>query len=187
MHQADYTATFGCPKPGHFIHSSSDMSGALRIIDIGIPPEAVYKAEIATELITESTCRQWAKPLIRGKASHKGSHGHLLLLAGSPGKTGAALLAAKGALRSGCGLVSLCVPHMLNSIFETALLEAMTIPLRNSPAFIGIADRDHILQAIIDKQAIVLGPGLGTNPQTVELVLFLYQHVHQPSSSMPMR
>lgn len=178
--KADYTATFGCPKPGHFIHSSSDMSGALRIIDIGIPPEAVYKAGIATELITESTCRQWAKPLIRGKASHKGSHGHLLLLAGSPGKTGAALLAAKGALRSGCGLVSLCVPHMLNSIFETALLEAMTIPLRNSPAFIGIADRDHILQAIIDKQAIVLGPGLGTNPQTVELVLFLYQHVHQP-------
>ncbi|MBB5346437.1 NAD(P)H-hydrate dehydratase [Desulfoprunum benzoelyticum] len=178
--RADYTITFGCPKPGHFIHGSSDMSGALRIVDIGIPPEAVKKADIATELITESTCRQWSQPLRRDKASHKGSHGHLLILAGSPGKTGAALLAARGALRSGCGLVSLCVPHLLNAIFETALLEAMTIPLRNSPSFIGIADRDHILEAAINKKAIVLGPGLGTNPATAELVLFLYQQLRQP-------
>ena len=178
--RADYTVTFGCPKPGHYIHSSSDMSGVLRIIDIGIPPEVVNKAGIATELITESICRQWSKPLRRDKASHKGSHGHLLILAGSPGKTGAALLAARGALRSGCGLVSLCVPHLLNAIFETALLEAMTIPLCNCPSFIGIADKEHILQAIKDKEAIVLGPGLGTNPPTAELVLFLYQHLHQP-------
>lgn len=178
--RADYTTTFGCPKPGHFIHSSSDMTGALRIIDIGIPPEAVFKAGITTELITESTCMQWSSVLVRDKASHKGSHGHLLILAGSPGKTGAALLTARGALRSGCGLVSLCVPHMLNAIFEAALAEAMTIPLRNSPAFIGIADRDHILQAIKEKKAIVIGPGLGTSPQTAELVLLLYHHVRQP-------
>lgn len=178
--EADYTATFGCPKPGHFIHASSDMTGKLRIIDIGIPPEAIFKAEIATELITPGTCGQWSKSLVRDKASHKGTHGHLLLLAGSPGKTGAALLAARGALRTGCGLVSLCVPHMLNAVFEASLVEAMTIPLRNSPAFIGIADRDHILQSISDKKAVVIGPGLGTNPQTAELVLFLYRTVKQP-------
>ncbi len=178
--RADFTATFGCPKPGHFIHSSSDMTGTLRIIDIGIPPEAVFKAHITTELMTEATCRLWSSVLVRDKASHKGSHGHLLLLAGSPGKTGAALLAARGALRSGCGLVSLCVPHMLNAIFEASLAEAMTIPLRNSPAFIGIADRDHILQSLKGKQATVIGPGLGTNPQTAELVLYLYHHAKQP-------
>jgi NAD(P)H-hydrate epimerase len=69
---------------------------------------------------------------------------------------------------------------MLNAIFEAALAEAMTIPLRNSPAFIGIADRDNILQTIKEKKAIVIGPGLGTSPQTAELVLFLYHHVQQP-------
>jgi hydroxyethylthiazole kinase-like uncharacterized protein yjeF len=178
--EADYTATYGCPKPGHFLHASSDMTGKLRIIDIGIPPEVIFRAGIATELLTAEACGQWSGPLVRDKASHKGSHGHLLLLAGSPGKTGAALLAARGALRAGCGLVSLCVPHTLNAIFESALLEAMTIPLRNSPAFIGIADRDHILQSIADKKAVVIGPGLGINPQTAELVLFLYHQVRQP-------
>ncbi|MDP3481514.1 MAG: NAD(P)H-hydrate dehydratase [Desulfoprunum sp.] len=177
---ADYTATFGCPKPGHYIHGRSDMIGKLRVVDIGIPPEAILKAGISTEVITRNTCRQWSKALIRDKASHKGTHGHLLILAGSPGKTGAALLAGRGALRAGCGLVSLCVPHMLNAVFETSLIEAMTVPLRNSPAYIGIADRDLILQSISDKKAVVLGPGLGTSPQTAELVLFLYHTVQQP-------
>lgn len=177
---ADYTATFGCPKPGHYIHGSSDMIGKLRVIDIGIPPEAIAKAGIATEILTRTTFCHWSKALVRDKASHKGSHGHLLILAGSPGKTGAALLAGRGALRAGCGLVSLCAPHLLNAIFETSLIEAMTVPLRNSPAYIGIADRDLILESIEDKKAVVLGPGLDTNPQTAELVLFLYSTVRQP-------
>ncbi len=177
---ADFTVTFGCPKPGHFIHGRSDIIGNLQVIDIGIPPEAIVKAEIATELITQATCSQWLKTLVRAKASHKGDHGHLLILAGSTGKTGAALLAGRGALRAGCGLVSLCVPHMLNVIFETNLIEAMTVPLGNSPTYIGIADRELILQSIIGKKAIVLGPGLGTNPQTAELVMFLYHTVQQP-------
>lgn len=177
---ADYTATYGFPKPGHFIQSSSDMIGALTVIDIGIPPEAVLNAGISTELITRATFNQWSKPLIRDKAAHKGSHGHLLILAGSPGKTGAALLAARGALRAGCGLVSLCVPHSLNPIFEAALVEAMTIPLDDSPNYIGIADRELILESVSGKKAVVLGPGLGTNPQTAELILYLYHTVKQP-------
>ena len=167
---ADFTATFGCPKPGHYIQSSSDMIGKLTVIDIGIPPEAVLKTGISTELITRKTFSQWSKPLIRDKASHKGTHGHLLIIAGSPGKTGAALLAGRGALRAGCGLVSLCVPHSLNTIFETSLIEAMTIPLRDGSTYIGISDLDLIIQHISGKNAVVLGPGLGTNPQTAELV-----------------
>jgi ADP-dependent NAD(P)H-hydrate dehydratase / NAD(P)H-hydrate epimerase len=178
--KADYTATYSCPKPGHFIHAASDMVGKLWIIDIGIPPEVVYKAKIATDLLTAATCSKWSGALARDKASHKGSHGHLLILAGSPGKTGAALLSARGALRAGCGLVSLGVPHSLNAIFEAVLAEAMTIPLHNSPDFIGIGDRDLILQSITDKKAIVIGPGLGIDPQTADLVLFLYRQVRQP-------
>ncbi len=156
---ADYTATYGFPKPCHFIQSSSDMIGSLTVIDIGIPPEAVLKAGISTELITRATFNQWTKPLIRDK--------------------GAAILAARGALRAGCGLVSLCVPHSLNPIFEASLVEAMTVPLRDSPNYIGIADRELILESINGKKAVVLGPGLGTNPQTAELVLYLYHTVKQ--------
>jgi ADP-dependent NAD(P)H-hydrate dehydratase / NAD(P)H-hydrate epimerase len=172
--RANYTATYCCAKPGHFIHGSSSLTGKLEIIDIGIPPEAVDRADITTELATADTFTTLLQPLRREKASHKGSHGHLLILAGSAGKTGAAVLTAKGALRSGAGLVSLCVPHDLNAVFETTLIEAMTVPLPNSSQALSVADWDVISQHIAAKQAVVLGPGIGKDPDTAELVLKIY-------------
>ncbi len=178
--RADYTATYCCGKPGHFIHGSSEWTGKLTIIDIGIPPEAIVRAGIVTELATIDTYRHMAKPLQRQKASHKGMHGHLLVLAGSAGKTGAAVLAARGALRTGAGLVSLCVPHTLNLIYETHLVEAMTIPLPGSPDILSIADWDIITEAIADKQAVIIGPGIGQGRQTAELVMRIYREVKCP-------
>jgi NAD(P)H-hydrate epimerase len=177
---ADYTATYCCAKPGHFIHDRSSLTGKLEIIDIGIPPEAIDLADIQTELTTADTFTTLAQPLRRAKGSHKGSHGHLLILAGSAGKTGAAILAAKGALRSGAGLVSLCVPHDLNTIFETTLIEAMTILLPNSCQSMSVVDWDVILENINQKQAIVLGPGIGKDADTAELVLKIYRTVKCP-------
>jgi len=178
--RADYTATYCCAKPGHFIHGSSEWTGKLAIIDIGIPPEAIERAGITTELATLDTYRHMAKPLQRHKASHKGTHGHLLILAGSPGKTGAAILTAKGALRAGAGLVSLCVPHNLNPIYESTLVEAMTIPLSASSDILSIDDWGNISQAIIGKQAVVIGPGIGQDRRTIELVMRVYQEVPCP-------
>lgn len=172
--RADHTATYCCAKPGHFIHGSFSWTGKLEIIDIGIPQEAIHLAGITTELSTAETFTSISQPLLRKKASHKGSHGHLLIMAGSAGKTGAAILTAQGALRSGAGLVSLFVPHDLNTIFETTLIEAMTVPLPNSSRFLSIADWPFIFDNIKTKQAIVIGPGLGTDPQTAELVLQTY-------------
>ena len=178
--RANYTATYCCAKPGHFIHGSLSWTGKLEIIDIGIPPEAISQANITTELATDEMIKSLSWPLQRKKASHKGSHGHLLILAGSTGKTGAAVLAARGALRSGAGLVSLCVPHDLNAVFETTLIEAMTVPLPNSNNSLSISDWESISTHIDNKQAVVIGPGIGKDPNTAKLVLQLYHSVRCP-------
>ncbi len=178
--RADYTATYCCAKPGHFIHGSSEWTGKLEIIDIGIPPEAIQRAGLTTELATSDTFKKISQPLQRTKSSHKGTHGHLLILAGSPGKSGAAVLTGKGALRSGAGLVTLCAPRSLNSIFENTLIEAMTIPLPKSTRFLSIADWETIVQSLQGKQAVVIGPGIGREAQTAELVMHMYKTVRCP-------
>ncbi|OGR16949.1 MAG: hypothetical protein A2X81_11320 [Desulfobacterales bacterium GWB2_56_26] len=178
--RADHTATYCCAKPGHFVHGSSEWTGKLEIIDIGIPPEAIQRAGLTTELATVERFRRISRSLQRAKPSHKGTHGHLLILAGSTGKTGAAILAGRGALRSGAGLVSLCVPNNLNSIFESSLIEAMTIPLPNSTNFLSVSDWETIAHSIQGKQAVILGPGMGRDQRTAELVMRIYKTVSCP-------
>ncbi len=178
--KADFTATYGCAKLGQFVHDGISVTGQLEIIDIGIPKEVVDKAKIRTELSTKESFKKQATCLDRSRDSHKGSHGHLQIIGGSPGKTGAAVLAAKGALKSGAGLVSLFVPHNLNAIFETSLLEAMTIPLESSSDFFKSGDIDFILEEIEGKQALVIGPGIGVDESTRHLVLRLYHEVKCP-------
>ena len=177
--RADHCATYGCAKPGQIQGQGPELCGKLHIIDIGIPPEAVAEAGILTEHITAAAIKQQMTALRRPYDTHKGGQGHLLLVAGGIGKTGAAILCAQGALRSGCGLISCCVPHSLNTIFESALFEAMTIPLPNSATLFDSSDLETIMSALQDKQALVLGPGLGTDPRTASLVLELYRTVSQ--------
>ena len=177
--KADYTATYCCAKLAHFIADSSSC-GRLEILDIGIPPEAIAQAQITTECTTRENCTRRIQPLRRQKGAHKGSHGNLLILAGSTGKTGAAILAAKGALRGGAGLVNLCVPSDLNIIFETVLVEAMTHPLAGSQQYLSIDDWPAISQQLKTKQAVILGPGIGLAPKTAELVLRIYHTASCP-------
>lgn len=178
--RANYTATYCCPKPGHYIHGSAYWTGELEIIDIGIPPEALYRAEISTELATQPIVQQMIRPLRRKRTSHKGSHGHLLILAGSAGKTGAAILSAKGALRSGAGLVTLVAPKDLNYILESSLAEAMTVPLSKSSTLLSVDDWPTIKEEIENKTAVVIGPGIGQDPATSALVLKVYNEVKCP-------
>ena len=177
---ADYTATFGCPKPGHILHHGPENTGKLRVIDIGIPPEVVQEAAIATELLDTDTASSLAASLNRKDNAHKGSNGHLGVLAGSTGKSGAAILAVKGALRSGVGLVSLFTPTKLNSVFETMLVEAMTVPLSSSDTFLSNDDYETIAENLATKKAVLLGPGSGTAPATAELFLKLYHTIKLP-------
>jgi len=178
--KADMTATFGCPKPGQVMQGSSTYTGDLHVIDIGIPPEVIANTRISTFMITAETASEWLSRIKRPSDTHKGTYGHLLILAGSTGKTGAAILTAHGALRSGCGLVSLGVPYDLNAIFESSLPEAMTIPLQSSTSLLNTSDLSAILRNVKNKTALVVGPGIGTDTRTAELVLYLYHTVKQP-------
>lgn len=178
--RADYTATYGCSKPGHVLHRGPEFSAKISIIDIGIPPEVLNRAEITTELLDEQKASSLVTPIKRVDNAHKGNNGHLAILAGSEGKTGAAILTVKGALRAGTGLVSLFSPKNLNPIYEAALIEAMTIPLPFSSTFPDVQDLAFIKYHLAGKKAMVIGPGIGTDIATSKLVLELYKTIELP-------
>ena len=125
--KADLTATFGFPKLGQLLFPGASLVGRLVRIDIGIPGEVAERLPAWYRMIEAPD----VGPLFRveDRDIHKGHRGHLLVLAGSPGKTGAAALTCLGALRAGSGLVTLGVPRSLNPILESKLTEAMTYPL----------------------------------------------------------
>ncbi|OQX20000.1 MAG: hypothetical protein BWK76_02755 [Desulfobulbaceae bacterium A2] len=175
---ADLTVTFGLPKPGLLHHGGGGRVGRLELVEIGIPPAAVDSAGIRTELLTRAAMAALAPQ--RPVDAHKGTCGHLLLLAGSRGKTGAAILAALAALRGGAGLVTLAAPENLLPIYAAALPEAMTLPL-DSRDCLRREDWPHIAAALAGKNAILLGPGLGTETTTADLVLRAWQE-----STLPM-
>lgn len=172
--KADLTVTFGVAKPGHVVFPGREMVGALEVVDIGIPSQVIAAAGLICELLD----RKSVAPFVvrRPANSHKGTSGHLLVVAGSLGKTGAAILCCQGALRVGAGLVSLCAGRALNAIFESALYEAMTIPVAGGDDGAPSSnDLQLILAAMEGKQAAVVGPGLGTTDETAELVRRIYQ------------
>jgi NAD(P)H-hydrate epimerase len=175
--RAALTVTFALAKFGHVVAPGAGYAGRLEVADIGIPSAIVEEAGLRDQLLERAEVAHWLPPRLPG--SHKGTFGHLMVLAGSRGKTGAALLAARGALRSGVGLVSLGVPQLLNAIIETSLLEAMTVPLA-SDFFLGAEDYAAIAEDLPGKDAVVLGPGMGTADETSGLVNRLYREVCSP-------
>ncbi len=174
--EADLTVTYGLAKPAHVLHGRS-KNERLHIVDIGIPSALVQQAALKGSIVTETIRKKLPARLLD---SHKGSHGHLLVLGGSAGKTGAAILSCQGALRSGCGLVTAAVPHELNSILENNLIEAMTIPLPASTISLSDADYDFIYRNMEGMDAVVLGPGIGLDEKTRALVVRLYQKISLP-------
>ena len=166
---AQVTATFAFPKIGHVVFPGASHTGRLEVVDIGIPPHIADRVAPRQFLISTGDIRSCLPT--RPADAHKGRTGHLLVVAGSPGKTGAAALTATSALRVGTGLVTVGVSHSLNPVMETLLLEAMTAPLPDSAeGVLGPAAREPLLALMPGKTGLALGPGLGPAPQTGELV-----------------
>src|SRR4030043_188509 len=110
--RASLTITFGLPKVGHLISPGLDYVGLLKVIDIGIPRRLVEEEKIQTHLLENEEIRRW-QSIPRRPDTHKGDYGHLLVIAGSVGKTGAAAMACEAALRGGAGFVTLAIPKSL--------------------------------------------------------------------------
>ena len=167
--RADMTATFGLPKVGQVIYPGAEYVGHLEVIDIGIPVFLVEEAGLRTSLVESSEIEPYLTP--RRPDAHKGNFGHLLVLAGSPGKTGAAALTCLGALRCGAGLVTLGIPAGLNPIMEVKLTEAMTIPLAETDGgTLASSAAPAIAEARKTMSCLAIGPGLSTDPETSALV-----------------
>ena len=167
--RADLTVTFGFPKLGQMIFPGAGLVGHLICVDIGIPESVAVMVEPKCHMSEPGDFNY----LLRESARdiHKGDRGHLLVLAGSTGKTGAAAMTALGALRAGAGLVTLGIPEGLNNILEVKLTEAMTAPLpETKEGSLSLEAKDHIFRLAQGKSAIAIGPGLSTNPETILLI-----------------
>ena len=166
--QADLTVTFGLPKVGQILFPGCRFVGRLFVVDIGIPPAFYPIPSERVELLEAGILAPFLPP--RDPEGHKGSYGHVLVLAGSKGKTGAAAMTCLGALRAGAGLVTLGIPESLNTIMEVKLTEAMTEPLpEGEPGSLGPAALPKIRSLCQGKKALAIGPGLSTSPGTTVL------------------
>lgn len=175
---ADATASFGFLKLGQAIEPGASRSGAIELVDIGIPraAHAVLHSQ-GTFLLEESDVRGRLAP--RRPDSHKGTFGHVLVIAGSWGKTGAAALAATAALRSGAGLVTVATrPEALQPVMQHAP-EIMGVELVNDGP-LGLGDFNSILEAADGKQAVVIGPGIARGDETGRLLGALLEELTVP-------
>lgn len=175
--RADLTVAMGLAKVGMALYPGRELCGAVTVADISIPRQAVDAASLSHHLLDHDILALLPP---RPATGHKGTFGHLLLAAGCRGKTGAALLAAQGALRSGVGLVSMAAPEQLLPIFATALPEAMTLPLPGTATHLTGEHFPTISSSLVDKKALVMGPGMGVRGDTGELVDRLYRECPLP-------
>jgi NAD(P)H-hydrate epimerase len=176
--QADLTVTFDHAKIGHGSLPGAACCGRLDVVDIGIP--SVGRPELESDvLLTDSRDAAGWLPE-RPAAGHKGSFGHLLVLAGSTGKTGAAALAGDAAVRGGCGLVTVATPEAVHGILEVKLTEAMTCPLHDAAGQISLQAKPQIAELLVGRQAVAVGPGLGQSNELRELLGWLLKSCDLP-------
>lgn len=177
--RASLTVTFGLPKLGLYVGGGIDHAGDIRIVDIGIPESYVEKMESRITLITPGDVHRLFPR--RMPSAHKGTFGHAGIIAGSVGKTGAAALAAKAALRVGTGLVTVATPAGVNQTLEAKLLEAMTIPMPDTEAHtLSLLGLDRLIAFAGERSAVAIGPGLSTHPETINLVRALIGRLEKP-------
>lgn len=178
--RASLTVTFGLPKLGLYQNWGIDLAGEVAIVDIGIPRAYIDAVESRTTLMTSREVRTFLPE--RRPSSHKGTFGHAGIIAGSVGKTGAAAMAARAALRIGAGLVTVAVPAGVNDILEAKLLEVMTVPMPETKArTFARAALDRLVAFMAARTAVAIGPGLSTHPETVELVQALTKQLDRPA------
>lgn len=155
--RAQHTISFECRKPAFLLAQNGPMIGTLDIVPIGLSPEYPVLYPFDTRIITEEAIREIFQP--RQGFEHKGHFGHSLLVAGSDGKMGAAVLAAKACLRSGTGLLTVLAPEKYTADLLTALPEAMQVA------------REQGLPSLTPYRSIGIGPGMGLDAEAEKLLV----------------
>ena len=150
---ADYTFTFHCLKLSFLFSENESFTGKVEVLDIGLHPEGIDSVSTPFYLIEKEYVNSLLKK--RSRFAHKGNFGHALLIAGSLGKMGAAVLAGKACLRSGAGLLTAHIPQSGNGIMQTSLPEAMTSIDNDEFSFSHVPALDFY-------NAIAVGPGITT-------------------------
>jgi len=176
--EASMTVTLAAPKIPLVLPPADTHAGDLVIADIGIPAPVLDEVEGPyVELLTRERMRELVP--VRAAESHKGDFGRVLIVAGSQGKTGAAHLAALGALRSGAGLVTVATARSSLPVLAAMGAEYMTEALDESPAgTIDYAAVDRVLDLKAD--VIAIGPGIGQEPSTAAFVQALVERSGVP-------
>ena len=170
---ANLTVTFTAPKPCHIFPPGSQHSGKWIVVPIGTPEPLLNDPSFWLNYTSRSETATLRQKLNRSPDVHKGTFGHVLVIAGSLGKTGAACMTAQSALKVGAGLVTLAVPSNCLPIVASQSLEIMTEPLEPTEAgtiSMKAFDYGRMETVLQGKDVVALGPGLGSHRETVEFV-----------------
>jgi len=170
--RAQATVTFTAPKPAQVLAPNCDACGELRVGAIG-SPASFWEADPAVYLSLVEPSRFRALLAPRPRMAHKGSFGHVLVLAGSRGKTGAAAMTGMSALRAGAGLVTVASAESAIPVIAGHAAELMTEPLPETESggiSLGAFDYGRLAAVADRKDVFAVGPGLGTHPDTVAFV-----------------
>ena len=163
------TVTFAHPKLGLLLYPGAEYAGRVRVADISIPALLGENKGLKRSLLGLETVSEWLPP--RPAVSHKGDFGRVLVVAGSAGLTGAACLTAEAVARTGAGMVTLAVPEGMLGIVGAKLTEVMTYPLPQTEQQSLSLEALPVIARLLEKaDVLAMGPGLSTNPETVQLV-----------------
>jgi ADP-dependent NAD(P)H-hydrate dehydratase / NAD(P)H-hydrate epimerase len=168
---ADYTLTFQFPKLSFMFPENSRFTGEWTSLPIGLSSNAIRNTDSPYSLLEGSYVASLLKK--RNKFDHKGTFGHGLLISGSLGKAGAAVLGSKAALRAGIGLLTCHIPSCAVNVLQGAIPEAMAEPDRNEDHLTAIGDTGSF-------SAVGIGPGIGTDPETHEAFYKLLGECKKP-------
>lgn len=170
--EADYTLTFQCYKLGLLLQENAQLIGIVIVLDIGLDPGFLKDQNFESVFVNENLIKQIFRP--RNAFAHKGNFGHALLIAGSYGMMGAALLAAKACLHSGVGLLTCYLPKCGYQIMQTALPEAMVMTDENENIIAQLPNE-------VEKYSVIgIGPGIGTSKETQNLISFISRRYKKP-------
>jgi hydroxyethylthiazole kinase-like uncharacterized protein yjeF len=179
---AHWTVTFTAPKVGQLISAKAEACGVLEVVNIGSPSALIEE--------TGKSALRWVGPdefasipLVRAADLHKGNFGHVLIVAGSRGKSGAAVLAGCASLRGGAGLTTVASPDVVQPVIASAHPEYMTEPLNSTDAGT-IASSNfssgRFAKILESKTVLAIGPGLGTHTETQQAIQQLVRESSLP-------